>query len=64
MVLYCGQGAYYWLANQQGIWYDLCFFRYFRTNNPMEGRTMSRTNLSKNGFSEALVVNDFSEAKA
>ena len=36
------------------IWYDLCFFRYFRTNNPMEGRTMSRTNLAKNGFSEAL----------
>ena len=28
--------------------------RYFRTNNPMEGRTMGRTNLSKNGFSEAL----------
>ena len=29
--------------------------RYFRTNNPMEGRTMSRTNLSQNGFSEALL---------
>ena len=28
--------------------------RYFRTNNPMEGRSMGRTNLSKNGFSEAL----------
>ena len=28
--------------------------RYFRTNKPMEGRTMGRTNLSKNGFFEAL----------
>ena len=28
--------------------------RYFRTNNLKEGRTMGRTNLSKNGFSEAL----------
>ena len=32
------------------------FFRYFRTNNPMEVRTMRRTNLAKNGFSEALVA--------
>ena len=36
------------------------FFRYFRTNKPMEGRTMSRTNLAKNGFSEALL---FTNAK-
>ena len=33
--------------------------RYFRTNNPMEGRTMGRTNLSKNGFSEALSPGNF-----
>ena len=26
---------------------------------PMEGRTMSRTNLAKNGFSEALVYIEF-----
>ena len=30
--------------------------RYFRTNNAMEGRTIGRTNLSKNGFSEALIL--------
>ena len=56
--MYCDQGAHYVLANQQIC---LCgtiggFFRYFRTYKPMEGRTTSRTNLAKNGFSEALPV--------
>ena len=38
-----------------GIWYDLCFFRPFRTNNLKGDRTVSRTNLSKNGFFDALI---------
>ena len=42
------------MANQQTSGTICGFIRYFRTNKPMEGRTMSRTNLLKNGFSEAL----------
>ena len=30
--------------------YDLCFFRYFRSNKPEGGRTTARTNLTKNEF--------------